>query len=145
MTESSENYPDHSFLPDIHEGLESVLSKESSDSTGYAEFLHVMKSENDDFCRAEFLSAIKSENDLISPTFAKKESNLLKNCNEAINSVEDMAPDVIDGEESGEEIPEQNSSEDCRCLWLCPELLLNMLRGPNAQNPSAFIPPPMPL
>ena len=148
MTESSEygavGSLDHSCLPDIHEGLEFVLSKESSDSTGYAEFLRAMKSENDDFCRAEFISAIKSKNDLISPTFVKKESNLLKNCDEAINSVEDMAPDLIDKEKLGEEIPEQ-SSDDCRCLWLCPELLLKMLRGPNAQNPSAIIPLPTPL
>ena len=150
ITESSEKYGavgslDHSCLPDIHEGLEFVLSKESSDSTGYAEFLRAMKSENDDFCRAEFISAIKSKNDLISPALVNKESNLLKNCNEAINSVEVMAPGLIIEEELEEETLEQNSSDECRCLWLCPEFLMKKLRGPNAQNPSAIIPLPTPL
>ena len=88
--------------------------------------------------RNEFLSKIKFENDLISPTFEKKALIVVVH-----GADDDGAPDLIkEEEEVGQEPIEHDTGDDCRCLWLCPEPLLKMLRGHNAQNSAVGTPLP---
>jgi hypothetical protein len=87
--------------------------------------------------RNEFLNKIKSENDLISPTFEKKALIVMVH-----GADDDGAPDLIEEEAEVGQGPIEH--DDCRCLWLCPEPLLKMLRGHNAQNSAVGTPLPKP-
>ncbi|KAL3821928.1 hypothetical protein ACHAXA_008968 [Cyclostephanos tholiformis] len=118
--------PDRSFVPEYDDddddgGSKSALSGESRDGTSSYE---------------EFLIVITSEDDLVS-SFIPKEGSTL------INSDDDGAHDAIEEEEE-REYDDHGGNDDCRCLWLCPEPFLNVMRGSNGKHTSAVIPLPKP-
>jgi hypothetical protein len=89
-------------------------------------------------CRNEFLTNIRSENDIISPTFEKKVLIL-----EEQGVIDNGARAPIGGEEGGlvgQGLIKTDAGNECRCLWLCPEPLMKMLRGQNKQNPWVVTP-----